>query len=229
MTPGAAPSRHRIEISPSILAADFTRIGEQIREVEAGGCDRLHLDVMDGHFVPNLSMGPALIESVRKVTKLPLDTHLMITDPMRYAAAFAKAGSDSIRFHIEVAAEPFRVIDLLRGLDVKVGVVLNPATPASAVASIVKHVDLVLVMSVWPGFGGQKFMPEVLPRFGELRRLGFDGELEIDGGIDKETIGAAAAAGAHVMVAGTSVFRAKDPGAAVRDLRRIGEEHHAHA
>jgi ribulose-phosphate 3-epimerase len=217
---------HRLEISPSILAADFSRLGDEIRCVEEAGCERLHLDVMDGHFVPNLSIGPPVIESVRKVTRLPLDTHLMITDPIRYADPFVKAGSDSIRFHLEVAPEPFKVIDLLRRLGAGVGVVLNPATPTSSVASIVKAVDLVLVMSVWPGFGGQRFMPEVLPKFAELRRLGFDGDFEIDGGIDRDTIGCAAAAGANVLVAGTAIFRAEDPAAAVRELRRIGEQHH---
>jgi ribulose-phosphate 3-epimerase len=180
----------------------------------------LHLDVMDGHFVPNISFGVPVIESLRPHTKLFFDAHLMITDPLKYAEAFVRAGVDNITFHIEVAPEPQKVVEHIRSLGATVGVCLNPTTSASAIKSIIDEVDIVLVMSVWPGFGGQKFMPEVLPKVTEIReRLAPHQRLEIDGGIDAETAGPAAEAGADTFVAGTSVFHAPDPVEAMRMLR----------
>jgi len=211
-------------IAPSILSADFTRLGEQIRQVEKAGARVLHMDVMDGHFVPNLSIGVPVVQSVRKCTDLLLDVHLMITDPLFYAEPFATAGADLITFHIEVTAEPMRVIDRLRQLGAGVGISLNPGTPASAVAAVLDKVDLVLVMTVWPGFGGQKFMEPTLDKIraiaGQLRP---DQRLEVDGGIQGQTIARVAQAGADTFVAGSAVFDAADPTAEVIRLQQLAE------
>lgn len=209
-------------MAPSLLAADFSRLEQEVAVLETAGAEVLHLDVMDGHFVPNISFGVPVISSLRKRTKMFLDAHLMIEEPKRYAEDFVKAGCDHITFHIEVTEEPDVVVQHLRGLGVGVGVSLNPTTPATAIDRILPEVDMVLIMSVWPGFGGQAFIRDVLPKVEELsRRLRPDQRLEIDGGIDVDTIGAAAEAGADTFVAGTAIFRQPDPPAAMASLHRL--------
>jgi ribulose-phosphate 3-epimerase len=214
-----------IRIAPSLLAADFGRLADQVAGVEAAGATVLHLDVMDGHFVPNISFGIPVIASLRKHTRMFLDAHLMIDEPDRYAKAFVEAGCDHITFHSEVVGEPGELIDHIRTLGVSVGVSLNPTTPARAVEPILDVVDMVLVMSVWPGFGGQTFIGDVLPKVTELRhRLGEHQRVEIDGGIDASSIAAAASAGADTFVAGTAVFGAPDPPAAMARLHKLASE-----
>jgi len=209
----------RLRIAPSLLAADFARLADDVARVEAAGCQVLHLDVMDGHFVPNISFGVPVIEKLRPHSRMFFDTHLMITDPLGYAKAFAGAGCDLLTFHIEVAPEPRAVIEGIRRLGVRVGITLNPDTPVSAIAPVVPEVDLVLVMSVWPGFGGQKFIEHAIDKLRELAGLlRPDQRLEIDGGIGPETAGRAAAAGADTLVAGSAVFGRPDPVAAMAEL-----------
>ncbi len=211
-----------IRIAPSLLAADFARLQEEVGRVEDAGAEVLHLDVMDGHFVPNISFGAPVIKSLREHSSMLFDAHLMITDPLRYAEPFFKAGCEHITFHAEVTDKPVAVVERIRALGASVGVSLNPTTPVSTIESILAEVDLVLVMSVWPGFGGQKFIRDVLPKVEELRRrLGPHQRLEIDGGIDVNTIGEAASAGADTFVAGTAVFRQPDPVAAMTELHRL--------
>jgi len=211
----------RLRIAPSLLAADFSRLAEQVAAVEAAGAEVLHLDVMDGHFVPNISFGVPVIQSLRSRSKMFFDVHLMIAEPQRYAEAFVKAGADLVTFHIEVAPEPQELVEHIRGLGAAVGVCINPSTPVSAIESVLPDVDLVLVMSVWPGFGGQAFMPEVLPKVRELQgKLTPQQRLEIDGGIDPTTIVDAVTAGADTIVAGSSIFGRPDPVVAMQALER---------
>lgn len=223
----AAPERFPlaepgIRIAPSLLSADFSDLARNVAKIETAGATMIHLDVMDGHFVPNISFGVPVIKSLRPRTKLFFDAHLMISEPARYADAFIKAGCDHLTFHIEVAEKPRELVEEVHRLGASAGVCLNPTTPVASIERILDIVDLVLVMSVWPGFGGQKFMAEVLPKVSELRsRLGPHQRLQIDGGIDENTIGAAAKAGADTFVAGTAVFGKPDPVAAMKNLLRL--------
>jgi len=214
-----------IRIAPSLLAADFARLAEQAALVEAAGAEVLHLDVMDGHFVPNISFGVPVIESLRPQSKMFFDTHLMIEEPKRYAEAFVKAGSNHITFHVEAPEakpDPMAVVDEIRRHGASVGVCINPTTPVAAIEPILEQINMVLVMSVWPGFGGQKFMAEVLRKVTELgQRLRAHQRLEIDGGIDAATIVDAASAGADTFVAGTAILRKKDPVAAMCELHQL--------
>ncbi|MCS7047314.1 MAG: ribulose-phosphate 3-epimerase, partial [Gemmataceae bacterium] len=215
-----------VRLAPSILAADFSRLGEQVRETERGGADRIHVDVMDGHFVPNLSMGPVVVKSLRPVTKLPLEVHLMVEDPRHFIPAFFKSGADSVIFHLEVMPRPKEYLEELREQGHKVGLAINPNMPVDALEPFLVHIDLALCMTVFPGFGGQAFLPESPERIRQLRtlidRYNPDCELEVDGGIDLHTALAAVDAGANVLVAGTSVFRHPDgPAAALRAFREL--------
>ena len=204
----------KLLVAPSILSADFSCLGEEIKRVEEAGSDLVHLDIMDGHFVPNITLGPVIVKSVRSYTKLCFDTHLMISNPLKYAESFAKAGSDHITFHIESDDSPDAVIEKLRSLGCSAGICLKPKTPASAVIPYLDRIDLVLVMTVEPGFGGQSFMADMMPKVREIkdaiRKSGRCVHLQVDGGIDSETVKDAAANGANMMVAGTSVFKNPD-------------------
>ena len=215
----------QIKLAPSILSADFARLGEAVAEAAAAGADRIHVDVMDGHFVPNITIGPVVVQSLRKATTLPLECHLMIEDPDRYAPEFAAAGADTITVHPEGARHLHRTIHRIKELGKRVGVALNPATSAKAIEEVLADVDLILVMTVNPGFGGQKFIETTLPKIRRIREM-IDSvnpkcELEVDGGIDANTIGRVVSAGARVFVAGSAIFGAKDGVAAAS--RRILE------
>jgi ribulose-phosphate 3-epimerase len=213
-----------IKIAPSILSADFARLGEEVQAVARGGADYIHVDVMDGHFVPNLTIGPLVVAAVRKVTDLPLDVHLMIENPDRYIADFANAGADIITVHQEAVPHLHRTVQLIKNLGKKAGVSINPATPAATLDVILDELDLVLVMTVNPGFGGQGFIASGLAKIAALRqeidRRGLTVELEVDGGVKTDNIGRVAAAGANVFVAGSAVFGATDYAAAIAELRR---------
>jgi ribulose-phosphate 3-epimerase len=214
-------------LAPSILSCDFAHLADEVARAEAAGADWLHVDVMDGHFVPNLTIGPPVVESIRKVARVPLDVHLMITDPARYAADFARAGAHVLTFHIEVcpdAAAARSIAASFRAQKIaKVGVALNPDTPLERVLPILDAVDLVLVMSVFPGFGGQKFMPEVLAKTRGLRSRGYAGHVEMDGGLNGETLPACAAAGADALVSGSALFGAPDMKATLTRFRAGAE------
>ena len=214
-----------IKLAPSILSADFARLGEQIAEVARAGADYIHVDVMDGHFVPNITIGAPVVASIRPVTSLPLDVHLMIEHPERYISEFASAGADIITVHVEACPHLQGTIRLIKELGVKAGVSLNPPTPLSAIEEFIPHVDLVLIMSVNPGFGGQSFIPETLPRIANMRKIlddrGLSAELEVDGGINADNAPDIVKAGANVLVAGNSVFRAEE--GISRALQRLRE------
>ena len=217
-----------IKISPSILSADFARLGEEIRAIDVGGADYIHVDVMDGHFVPNITIGPLVVDAVRKVTNKPLDVHLMIENPDRYIPDFAKAGADLITVHQEAVPHLHRTIQLIKGLGKKAGVSINPATPVSTLDVILDDLDLVLLMSVNPGFGGQSFIPATLTKIAELRQRieerGLQVAIEVDGGVKADNIGSMAAAGADVFVAGSAVFSTPDYGETISLLRKNAAE-----
>ncbi|MGD8399226.1 MAG: ribulose-phosphate 3-epimerase, partial [Anaerolineae bacterium] len=202
----------RIEIAPSILSADFARLGAQVAEAEAAGADYIHVDVMDGHFVPNITIGPLVVRAVRGATSLPLDVHLMIEAPERYLAEFCEAGADLLTVHVETCPHLHRTVQQIKELGCRAGVTLNPATPAASLSEIVPYVDLVLVMSVNPGFGGQRFIEGSVSKIREVRAMldaaNPGADLEVDGGIGPDTAGKVVAAGANVLVAGSAIFRA---------------------
>ncbi len=217
-----------IEVAPSILAADFACLGEGIRAVERGGVSMLHVDVMDGHFVPNISIGVPVVASLRKATRLQLDVHLMIENPERYIEAFAHAGANMISVHQEATPHLDRALALIREHGCKPGAVINPATPVVMLSEVLGKVDHVLVMSVNPGFGGQAYIPEATGKIRELReirdRYHYNYRIQVDGGIGPENVADVVRAGAQILVAGTSVFRAGDPAAAVREMTHIANE-----
>ncbi len=216
-----------LRIAPSILASDFSRLGEEVRAAEAAGADWIHIDVMDGHFVPNISIGPGIVEAVRRCTDLPLDVHLMIEAPDRYVADFAAAGAQTIGVHVEACPHLHRSVQTIREAGARPCVVINPATIPTAVEPVLSDIDQVLVMTVNPGFGGQKFIRSALPAVEKIRgwieERGLEVDLEVDGGITTETIGEAARAGANVFVAGTAVFGTDDYKAAIDTLRENAE------
>ncbi len=211
-------------IAPSILSADFGRLADEVRAIEQAGADYVHVDVMDGRFVPNITIGPVVVAALRKATKLPLDVHLMIEEPERYVEAFARAGADLIGVHVEACRHLHRVVQQIRQLGKRPSVTLNPATPIDHVRYVLPDVDQVLVMSVNPGFGGQSFIPNVLPKITELRReldaRGLDVDVEVDGGIKVDNVDAVARAGGNVIVAGSAVFESKDYAKTISELRQ---------
>jgi len=216
------------KIAPSILSADFSRLGDEIRAVEAGGADYIHVDVMDGHFVPNITIGPLVVEAARKVTALPLDVHLMIADPDRYIPDFAAAGADIIVFHAEATFHVHRTIQLIKSLGKKAGISLNPATSLHCLDYVLEDLDLVLLMTVNPGFGGQSFIEACLPKIHALRGMldkrGLDAELEVDGGVKVSNIERISRAGADVFVAGSAVFGSPDYAATIAELKTRARE-----
>ncbi|HSS21408.1 MAG TPA: ribulose-phosphate 3-epimerase [Pyrinomonadaceae bacterium] len=216
-------SDRTIDIAPSILSADFSRLSEEIEAVKRGGATLLHVDVMDGHFVPNLTIGLPVVKSLAKATDLPLDAHLMISEPGRYAQQFVEAGAKMVSVHVEADAHLHRTLTTIKSAGAQAGVVINPATPVASLVEALPYADYVLIMSVNPGFGGQKFIETSIGKLRQLRQMiterQLDVRIEIDGGIDLENIGAVVAAGAEIIVAGSAVFGAKSPENAVKSLR----------
>jgi ribulose-phosphate 3-epimerase len=216
-----------IKIAPSILSANFARLGAEIKDVERGGADYIHVDVMDGHFVPNITIGPLVVEAVRPVTKLPLDVHLMIESPDQYIGAFAKAGADILTVHVEACTHLHRTIQQIKANGMKAGVVLNPHTPVSMIEHILEDIDLVLLMTVNPGFGGQSFIHSVLPKIKQVANLieekKLQVEIEVDGGVNHETAKLCIEAGANVLVAGSAIYNQKDRGQAIANIRNANK------
>jgi len=217
-----------IRMAPSILSADFAALGRDIAAAERGGADLIHVDVMDGHFVPNITMGPPIVQAVKRVATRPIDVHLMISDPDRYIEAFVNAGAHMVSVHLETVPHLHRTLTYIRSLGALAGVVLNPSTPAAALEAIASDLDFVVVMSVNPGFGGQKFIPQSLDKIRRVRALlgaaGSSAPIEIDGGVDASNIESLAAAGATIFVAGNAIFGTSDAEAATRDLRARAEQ-----
>jgi ribulose-phosphate 3-epimerase len=216
--------QNQIKIAPSILSADFSKLGQEIAEVENGGADLIHVDVMDGHFVPNITIGPLVVGAINPHTKLPLDVHLMITDPDRYISEFAKQGADIISVHQEACIHLHRTIHLIKEQGVKASVALNPATPISTIEHVLEDLDMILLMTVNPGFGGQKFIPQVLGKIQELRKwLDEQGlqhiDIEVDGGVNEQTARQVIKAGANILVAGNAVYSQKDRKKAIQTIR----------
>jgi len=227
----AVSDPRKILVAPSILAADFGRLAEETRRMEQAGADWIHLDVMDGHFVPNLTIGPQVVQALRPVTKLPLDVHLMIENPEKYVPIFVRAGADRVTVHAEAclrragrgrqaSADLARIVRQIRGLGAKAGVALRPQTGMEVLKPCLEEMDLALLMTVNPGFGGQSFMPEVLPKIEALRKV-YGGHIQVDGGINEKTAASAASAGADVMVVGTFLFRSADPKKAIASLKGV--------
>ena len=208
----------KILIAPSILSADFSKLGQEIQDVEKAGADWIHIDVMDGHFVPNITIGPVVVKSARPATRLPFDVHLMIDRPEDYVESFARAGSDIITFHAEVEENPKEIIRLIKYFKKKVGISIRPKTELKAIEAVLPMVDMVLIMTVEPGFAGQEFIFDCLPKITELRTA-FKKDIQVDGGINEATAAEAIKAGANVIVAGTSVFGVKDYAGAIKKLR----------
>ncbi len=212
-----------VQLAPSILSADFAHLARDIAAAEAGGADLIHVDVMDGHFVPNITIGPPVVRAVKKVANRPLDVHLMIEEPDRYLDAFVEAGASMVSVHVEVLPHLHRTIDAIKRLGARAGVVLNPSTPVSALEEVAGDLDYVLVMSVNPGFGGQRFIPHSVDKIRRVRalldRIGSTAPIEVDGGVDLTTIRAVVDAGASILVAGNAVFGGGDPAGALRALR----------
>ncbi|MFY4774416.1 ribulose-phosphate 3-epimerase [Metabacillus sp. RGM 3146] len=212
-----------VKIAPSILSADFSKLADEIRDVESGGADYIHVDVMDGHFVPNITIGPLIVEAIRPITKLPLDVHLMIENPDHYIPAFAKAGADIITVHAEASPHLHRTIQLIKSHGIKAGVVLNPATPAEHIQHVLEDIDMVLLMTVNPGFGGQKFIRSVLPKIQQvsemIKKNQLSVEIEVDGGINEATAKLCTDAGANVLVAGSAIYGNPDRKDAIDRIR----------
>jgi ribulose-phosphate 3-epimerase len=213
-----------IRISPSLLSADFAHLADDVAKVEDAGADWLHVDVMDGHFVPNLTIGPPVVAALKRVAKRPLDVHIMITEPLAYAERYVKAGAATLTCHLETQPE---AVDAIRRAGARAGLAVNPGTEIAPLRDWLGRVDMVLVMSVHPGFGGQRFMPEVLPKIERLREWGWEGDIQIDGGIAPDTVGDAAAAGANVFVAGSAIFGSRDWAATIDSLRAIATSRYA--
>ncbi|MBU8907057.1 ribulose-phosphate 3-epimerase [Desertibacillus haloalkaliphilus] len=213
-----------VKIAPSILSADFATLKEEIHDVERGGADYIHVDVMDGHFVPNITIGPLLVEAIRPVTKLPLDVHLMIEHPDRYIPQFAQAGADIISVHVEACPHLHRTIQLIKQEGVKAGVVINPATPVDTIQHVIDDVDLVLLMTVNPGFGGQSFISSVVPKIKAVSEMakskGLEIDIEVDGGVNAETAQVCVEAGANVLVAGSAIYSQEDRAKAIAEIRK---------
>ena len=212
-----------MKVAPSLLSCDFAKMGEEVVRIDKAGADWIHLDVMDGHFVPNITIGPAIVKAVRQYTQLPFDVHLMIDYPLDYIDAFADAGADIITFHLEAQSEPDMTIEKIHERGIKAGVVIKPETPAEAVYPYLDRVYMVLVMTVQPGFGGQAFMADMMPKVTAIKkeaaRRGIDILVEVDGGISEKTVAAAAKAGVDIVVSGTGVFKAEDPERAIEFLK----------